>query len=200
MSNSPSFYSFCSTAQEACSIEKACHAEAHRTWLCTGCASPKPGTKELDATVQNESMEGPPLNFVFGCDLGVARKEFLFAFGENVVRHHFYLGRLSRDDGTPFDDWVTFRGKHRIFVRGSKHAQYRQCTLCGRRLYFALGKHYLYPQPPAGVTIFDTGNGGLVLTEDLVQGVTINKWRKLEFLKLPILDAPLDGLGDLPSP
>jgi hypothetical protein len=181
-------------------MAKECEGEAFRTWRCSGCAGIKPGTKEVDAIIQERKLDNTPLNFIFAFGLGVARRDFLFSFGEHEVQQHLYIGRIFSEDIGLLENWVTFHGKYRIFVRGSQHTQYRQCSECGRHLYFGLGKHYLYPQPDESVTMFYSGNGGLVVTGDLIERVTLNKWPKLKCEQLPVLSTPLDGLLDLRNP
>jgi len=60
-----------------------------------------------------------------------------------------------------------------------------------------MGQLYLYPPPPVNVSIFDAGNGGLVVTEELVNQLNLNAWRKLDCTKLPVQNIPKDGLLDL---
>jgi hypothetical protein len=52
----------------------------------------------------------------------------------------------------------------------------------------------LCPNPPADANIFDAGEGWLVVTEKVFQRVTVNRWTRLSFDKLPVLDPPKDGL------
>jgi hypothetical protein len=181
-------------------MAEAIDRNAGLSWRCPVCGRPKPGERELDATIEEDKMEKTPLSFIFGYGLGLARKDFLFGLGEDKVREDLYLGRLFSERKGLLDDWVTFNGKHRIFVRGSEHAQHRQCTECGRHFYFAMGRQYLHPQPPAGVAIFDKGYGGLVVTEELAGRITLNRWPKLVCEKLPVLATPLDGFPNLPPP
>lgn len=196
----PVFYMLSSSTRYPCSMSKATYAGARGTWLCPGCASPKPDQKAIDAMIEEVGFESAPLNFIFGTGLGIVHKELLFALGEDEARQCLYLGRLFREDGKLLKEWATFHGKHRIFVRGSNNAQYRQCFDCGKHLYFATGTHYLYPEPQGGVSIFHSGGCGLVITEELTRRLTINKWRMLVCEQLRVLRAPLDGLSELPQP
>jgi len=194
------YYLLSSTTKDPCSPDKPFYGEARRTWLCTGCAAPKPDAKEIDATIQNESLENTGLNGISGCGIGVAHKDLLFALGEDVVRECLYIGRLFSKSGRLMKNWITFNGKQKILVRGSKMVSYRKCSDCGRYAYFSMDPHYLYPQPPTGFSIFDMVNGGLVVTEDLAQKITINRWRKFSCDKLAVLDKPLDGIEELTLP
>lgn len=191
------FFKLSSTTMNPCSMVKPAYEQARRTWLCTGCAFPKADTKEVDATIQEEKPDNTPLNMISGCGVGIARKDFLFSFGEDLVRQHLYLGQVFAPDKRPLESWVTFVGRHRIIVRGSKNAGVRRCAECGRNAYFAMGQLYLYPLPPEGVSIFDAGNGVLVVTEQLVRQLNLNAWRKLDCTRLFVPDYPEDGLVEL---
>ena len=194
------FYMFSSTTMDSCSMAKPLREEARKTWLCTGCGFPKPDTKHLDATLQDRNPDNTPLNFISGCGLGIAKKKFLFSFGEEVVRQHLYLGSVYGPKANLLEDWITFVGRERIIVRGSKSAGVRSCTECGRNAYFATGQLYLYPMPRAGVQIFDAGSGALVVTEELAGRINLKDWRKLDCTKLHVVDVPNDGFVDLRGP
>ncbi len=51
--------------------------------------------------------------------------------------------------------------------------------------------------PPPGISIFDKGNGELVVTEELMKRISLRTWRKLKGARLFVLDCPRDGLGVL---
>ena len=189
------FYAFSSTTNDGCTLAKQFREEVGKTWLCTGCGNPR-WQKAIDLIIQEDEPDNTPLNLAAGCIVGIARKDFLFCFGKNDVERHLYLGRLFREDGVLLEDWVTFHGRQRIVIRGSKDVSYRQCGDCGRHVYFAMGQQYLCPQPPKGINIFDVGSGELVLTKELAERVILNKWRKLACSKLPIFATPMDGLRE----
>jgi hypothetical protein len=170
--------------------------QAWKTWLCAGCHKPRV-QGAIDLSIQEDEPDNTPLNMVSGCTVGIARKEFLFSFGEDIVRQHLYLGRLFGAHGTLLEDWVTLAGRDAIIVRGTKHVTVRRCSGCGSIVYFAMAPHYLYPQPPEGIPIFHACLGRLVVREELARRVTLNRWRRLDCTELPVLDAPEDGLGDL---
>jgi hypothetical protein len=169
-------------------------AEAKATGVCPDCGAPKPGTAAVDATLQSRPSDECPINFVFGFGLGVARRDFLQSLGGEVVDNCLYIGRVFRQGTGPIADWVTFHGKHRIIVRGSKHAGVRRCSECAEPVYFSLGKQYLCPRPGENIEMFYRVPGGLVITEALVQRIQANRWRELIIRKLPVLDTPRDGI------
>ncbi len=190
------FYRLSSTTMNPCTMVKHVYAQARRTWLCTECGNPRE-PRSIDLAIQEQDPDNTPLNMVSGCSVGIARKDFLLSLGEQIVRHHLHLGQVSGPDQRPIDNWLTFVGRHRIIVRGSKNATVRRCGECGTNVYFAMGKRYLYPQPPPGISIFDAGFGGLVVTQDVLDQTKLTTWRKLDCTKLPLLVVPKDGLGDL---
>ncbi|MBI4557402.1 MAG: hypothetical protein HY706_07460 [Candidatus Hydrogenedentes bacterium] len=193
------YYWLSSSSRSALHLTREAYDQARHTWLCAGCVLPKPDVMKVDAMI-GYMPENIPLNFVSGTGVGVARKDFLFSLGEDKVGRDLCFGRVFGPEGQLLDDWITFIGKHRIIVRGTKHVSARICEECGRQIYFAMGRRYLYPRPPEGISIFDEGSSGLVVREALVGRVKLNQWRGLACLKLPVLSAPRDGLGDLADP
>jgi len=191
------FYKLASSTMDPCTLIRPAYEEAARTWLCTGCAFPKPGVGQIDVRIQEEEPDKTALNFVSGCGLGIARKEFLFFLGEQAVTRDLQLGRVFGPDGRLLQDWATFNGRERIIVRGTEHAGVRRCSECGRRVYFAMSPFYLFPSPREDVSIFDSGNGGIVVSESLGRRIEQHGWKKLVCTKLPVLTEPKDGLGEL---
>lgn len=195
MRKKPFYYQLISTTTNPCTMARPFREEARRTWLCAECGNPREQGM-VNLAIQEDEPDNTPLNMVSGCTVGIARKDFLFSFGEELVRRHLYLGQVFSDE-RPLVGWVTFVGRHRIIVRGSTNASVRHCSGCGRNVYFAMGQLYLYPPPPVDVSIFDAGNGGLVVTEELVHQLNLNAWRKLDCTKLLVQNIPKDGLLDL---
>ncbi len=192
------YYQLASTTMDPCTMTKSFRTEARRTWLCERCGHPLE-RHSFDLSIQEDRPDNTPLNMAYGCRVGIARKEFLFAFGEDIVLQDLYLGNLYGPDGCLLKDWVTFVGHHQIIVRGSKDAAYRRCSQCGKNIYFAMDDLYLYPQPARSVSMFDAGSGCLVVTDKLIGRVKLNKWQKLECKKLPVLNTPKDGFVELIS-
>ncbi len=196
MSDKPFYFQLSSTTTNPCTMAKSFREEAWKTRLCMGCGNPRE-QGVIDVAIQEDEPDNTPLNILSGCTIGIARKEFLFAFGQDIIHQHLYLGQVVGSDERPLESWVTFVGRHRIIVRGSKNAVVRRCAECGRNVYFAMGELYLCPEPPPGIAIFDAGNGGLVVSEALIERVNLNAWRKLECTKLPVLAFPKDGFHEL---
>jgi len=189
---------YTSKTMDPCSPEKSMYKEAKANWLCTGCCSPKPGVQKVDVCIQDEQPDGP-LNIVSGCGVALGRRSFLTRFGEERVAQHLRLGEVRGPDDQLVPDWVTFIGRHLLFVRGSKDAQHRVCSDCGQNLYFGMGKRYLYPQPPKGVDLFQSHLWGLIVPGYIGEMLGIDESDGVWIEKLPVLDKPLDGLPAIVS-
>jgi len=198
MTNTGYYIHISPTTMNPCNITDEAYAEATQTWLCTGCVHPKPNVERVDVRIKNRLLQGP-LNFVFGCGLAVARMSFLARFREERVKQNLSLGEVFGPNGSRMEDWVTFRGKHGLIVRGTKHAGNRVCSECGRNIYFAMRPHYLYPQPPASVEMFESSLCGLIVPEAIAAEVGIG--RKIKHVlveRLRVSGEPKDGLPALP--
>ena len=193
---SANYIHFMSKTMNPVDLTKEARALAERTWLCTGCGRPRHGSESIDAHVQDDQPEGP-LNGLNGCFLALAKTSFLFQFGEERIRRDLHLGKVYGPDEEPLHGWVTFRGKHRVFIRGTDHAVHRVCPGCGRDVYFAMGHPYLYPQPPAGVEVLESDLCGLVLPEAVVQEVGIGQPKGVWVERLTVVKQPKDGFGVL---
>ncbi len=182
---------------DPCFLEPEAYERAKCDWLCTACANPVPAAQSINVKIQEIMPASIPLNFIMGCGVGIAQTEFLIRLGQESVEMDLYLGRVFNPEGSVLKDWVTFRGRHRVIVRGEKNVGYRRCKDCGQSAYFAMGEHYLYPRPPYTASLFDAGDGGLVVTKDVFQRIRIDDWSLLIADRLPVLDKPKDGLPDL---
>lgn len=180
-----------------CSLTKECYEKATKSWLCIGCASPKNISGPINIVIQEDMPENTPLNFVSGSGLGIAKIDFLFLFGKNTILNHLYTGSIFNLKGLKLPNFVTFYGKYSIIVKGTKNVTYRKCELCGRILYFAMGKKYLYPAPESNILIFDSGNGGLVIKEDLIKNIAKDQYSKLTISRLNVCKKPIQGIADI---
>lgn len=191
------FYHVQSITMDPCTLAKDALAEAQRSWLCSGCGAPKPGVDAVNVHLDSEPPNGSPLNFVNGTCVPLAKKSFLFRLGHDVLRHQMYLGTVTGASGKTLDNWVSFRGRQRVIVRGSKNVSHRICGICGRHVYFAMGRKYLYPAPPSGSSLMESDLFGLVLSEELFKRLAFGEWAGLVADKLPVFTKSLDSLGDL---
>src|SRR5689334_10357875 len=150
---------------EPCFLTTESQANATKTWLCVGCGAPKPDASIIDVAVQEPSIEGP-INFISGCSLTIVKRTFLHKFSADLVHRDLDIGRVFGPRGDELLEWATLRGKTRLIVRGTDHVACRRCPLCGRDVYFALGRKYLYPEPRGSATIFErSGGGGIIIPE-----------------------------------
>lgn len=176
------------------------YQEAVGRWLCPGCKEPKPGIVEVDVTIENPPNQNVPLTAAINCGVPIARKDFLFSFGEDLVRRDLFLGRVYNPDGKEATELVTFRGKYRVLVRGQKHVSHRICLECGRtRCSSMIGGRYVYPKPPEGVSLFESQLWGLVMPDEVFRRIDLRQWQEVTHEVLHVPEFPPDGLLDLPS-
>lgn len=181
----------------ACDMEGAAYEIAKRTWLCAGCGAPKPSAGIVDVHIENERPVGTPITFVSATSIIIAHQDFIEKLGADRVRNDLLLGTVRNGSGLTLSDWMTVRGRHRVIVRGSKNVYYRRCDLCGRHIYFAMGRRYLFPAPSADAVIQETDLGGLIVPSELFESLSIKRTATMGIEKLKVLSEPLDSLGDL---
>ncbi len=193
------YYHIYSGTKDPCCITDKSYPKAKITWICPGCNYPKQDILAVDIELENERIDNCPLNFVQGCGLPIVNTKFLFSLGKDAIEQNFYLGKVFMANGLLLDDWVTFRGKRKILIRGSKNVSSRQCEQCGRNVYYAAGTRYIYPEPDSDSILFESDLSGLVLPENLFDKIDLSLWEKLIIDKLPVLASPKDGLTNLNS-
>jgi hypothetical protein len=184
------------TGMSPCTLQKEAYAEALNTWLCGDCGAPKPTVGAISVQIQEEEPHDSTLTFISGCGVLLARSAFLKMLGQERVQADLMLGAVNGPSGKISTHWVTVRGRRRLIVRGSKNVSYRRCGACGRHVYFAMGTHYLYPEPTAGVSIHES-DLSLVVTSNILKGISLDRWSKVGIDNLAVLPKPKDGLGDL---
>ena len=182
-----------SATMNPCCMVKGVLEEAQRTWFCSGCCCPRPGFREIDAVIQEKRPE-PVLNGVAACGLGLAHIDFLAALGQDVVERDLHIGRVFDRNGDIINDWVTFRGRRKLIVRGRDHVGYRKCDQCGRSVYFAMGDPYLCPPPKRDDCVYESDLWGLVIPERLMGRIMTREWKGVHIQKLAVLAEPQDGL------
>ena len=187
------FFHFYPGSMDPCSMVKTVYENARRSWLCSGCAYPRPEFKEIDVTIQDATPKSP-LTFVNGCGIPIAQKECLFSLGAEIVTRDFYIGRVFGRNNELLADWVTYRGRNRLIVRGSKNVSFRKCLECGRSVYFAMGGRYLCPGPDNPNRLYESDLLGLIVPEHLRECLQSREWRGISCSKLCILEKPKDGL------
>lgn len=177
---------------EPCSMVKTAYVEARQSWLCTGCGYPRPDDQAIDVSLQDSEPKGS-LNFVNGCGVPLARKALLLSLGQEVISRDLYIGRVFGKNGSLLTDWVTYRGKNRLIIRGTRNVSFRRCADCGRPVYFAMGNRYLCP-PPAEGCLYESDLMGLIVPAGLIERLAIAQWPSIAIDELPVMESPKDGL------
>lgn len=172
---------------------KTAYENARRSWLCSGCAYPRPEFKEIDVTIQDATPKGA-LTFVNGCGVPIAQKAFLFSLGAENIRRDFHIGRVYGRNNDLLPDWLTYRGRNRLIVRGSTNVSFRKCSECGRSVYFAMGGRYLCPEPDNGDRLYESDLLGLIVPEHFRACLESMEWPGISCDKLSVLEKPKDGL------
>lgn len=192
---SKKYYHYQSKTMRPCSMGDKEYLAATQSWLCLECCSPKYGTHSIDVRIKDIAPEGP-LNFINGCGLPVAKRSFLYRFGQERVSRDLYTGRVFGPSGQEVPDWITFRGKHELIVRGSERAQFRKCNGCGRILYFAMGQRYLFPEPPDDIVLYESNLFGLIVPEWLAVQCDMTKPAGVRSDRLMLAEGPRDGIEE----
>jgi hypothetical protein len=164
--------------------------------VCGDCVHYADAAAEVHVVVQERSAGRHGLNFVQGCSVGVAKRKLLDALASEVVSQLF-IGGVHSETGRELTELLTFRAQCSVVVRGEKHASYRCCASCGRLCYFAMGRSYLYPAPPADVPVFDSGLGGLVIRADCFRSDSFPKFTGIRIDNLDVALEPLDGFAEI---
>jgi hypothetical protein len=191
------FYALAPLTRHPCFLQKVRRAQPSRPWMCLGCGTTKTGVTGVDVALQDRVPRDKPLNLVWGGGLGLIHQDLIDCIGPEIVKRDLNLGRVVGKAGTEVPGWYTFHGRCGVIIRGSKDAGFRTCDLCGRPVYFAMGKRYLFPAPPQNATIFESHLHGLVVPEFICERIATKQWRRLGIRELPVLDEPLDGFGPL---
>ncbi len=192
-----------SSDHAALGVEFRRRLNAGVSFMCRECLSLKPTVREIGPIVVKNVIDDAPFGLVIS-GLGIARKEFLYALGDEVVQKYFYTGPVANESGRQLSNWVSYHTKYDSPVRGSAEAAaYHICPQCQRLAYFALGKPYLYPAPPEGIEVFGH-SVDLIVTEDLARKLKDaaklkSNWKRIKFTDLTVLEAPRDGLGEIDS-
>lgn len=175
------------------------YALAVASWLCGHCKSPRPSMGPLNLSVLRSSITGKsPLTVINGCGVAIARRAFFVAVGWEEVVRDLEVGTVTTERDRALEEWVTFRGRRKLIVRGSRNVIHRLCPECGRHLYFSsIGGRYLFPAPPGETVFFESNLCGLLFPERVFEKIKAISLRGLTHEVLPVLHEPLDGLGRL---
>ena len=168
-------------------------------WLCPICRKP-----QIEGPIDVYLGEKPPpavLNIVFGLGgTGIARADFLLAFGERVAEQYLHLGRVFGPIDSETPNFVSFRGRTTALIRGDEESTYRgRCEACNELLYFPMGERYLLTRPQGFADMMVSQFGCLIVSESLLRTIRADEWDELAIDELPIFEEPRDGLPKDPA-
>jgi hypothetical protein len=185
-------YELGSSTMDPCSITHAAYDAARATWLCSGCATPKPGIGAIDVHLQ-QPPKNIAMNSVYGVSIGIIRRDFLNNFPEEAVAKDLFLGNVFDAQGREVPGFATFRGHIRLVIRGDARSSYRRCDVCGRHVYSPMGKYYILSGAPGDAVIYESQIQGLIVREDIAERVKQKQWKELGVRKLPVVETAQDG-------
>ncbi len=166
--------------------------------VCSHCYALVEPNDPVDVVVQECSSGRTGLRCSFGVDVGFASKRLVEALPK-VVRSCLVLGCVISEDKGPLDEVVTFWCPFRAVIRGQHEAGFRYCPECGALLYFAMGRRYLSPAPEGNPVVCYAGHGRILVRDDSINVSQFPKFYAVGVEPIPILDVPLDGLGNIKS-
>ena len=197
MTSVAEYYHLSTVTMHACTMERNVYGPTGPNWRCIKCGLARRVSDGVDVQIQERpSRIDKPLSFVSGVGIGIVWIPFLKAFCAETVGRDLILGKITGSTGIVIKDWVTFQGRHRVIVRGSTNAQYRQCETCLQWIYFAMGNRYLFPAPPKDADLMESDCHGLLVRKGALPDLEFGKWKNLWVDKLQVVDSPSDLLGD----
>jgi hypothetical protein len=178
-----------------CTVEKEFYEEASRTWLCRGCVQPKPGTRAVMLKLETR----PPniaVNIAMGLGVTVVRSDFLDAVAE--FRADLDVGEVSLD-GAVIPEFVTFRPRRQLLLRGDRRSTFRRCDVCGRVSYFPFGTPYVVGGNRLDAAVFESQFHVPLLREDLASRIPVSARKGICIEAVDVVDVANDGKGDFES-
>jgi len=187
------FYHVVSLSETMLHPTEGCVANLMGKVICAGCSAPRPGISRVD--VQLEELPGQaPIQKVSGLGIGVIRKSFLDALGQDLIEKHFFLGSVTDENGRNVPELISLRGKHQTIVRGNPDSTFRACNTCGRPMYFPIGTRYILKGTFSFAPVSQSNLTQLVVNDEILDRIDLKRWKKIGIEELPIVDAPTDGL------
>jgi hypothetical protein len=187
-------YAIDSTTSDACEVSHSLRAEANKTWLCPGCLTARQDS-EIPSLMLKGRINDLVLNSIDGTGIGVIREDFLQLLNSFNAGSYIRLIRLLDQAGNAIPSFYGFLPTRYTVVRGDARSSYRKCDVCGRLLYFPMGKRYLLKsQFPDEELLVGEQFDGLITRSEIAERVKRMKWKEIVITELPLLDDPLDNL------
>ncbi len=180
-----SYYELTSLSKTPGYPVKDWYEEAKRTWLCSGCSNPKPSIDALDAYLAYPP-DDVPLNIISGVGIGYAQLRFVQHIKMNMLTDQFSFGKVFDPEGSEIPEYITFRSRNLLFIRGDSRSSFRQCGVCNRQLYHPIGKRHILSNDLIGSSIYESQIHQMVVDEQVFELVSRVKWRKMGSWKLPV--------------
>lgn len=166
---------------------------------CSGCshALSKPGS--IDAYLAYPPDDAA-VNIITGVGIGYAQVSLLEVIGVETMSMPLSLGHLYAQ-GERLEDYATFRAEDLLFIRGEQvegeyGSKFRICPICGRLLYFPMGRRYIVASDLTSASVYETQLHTLLVDENAYQRLKQKQWKKLGIWKLPVKDIePKDRLS-----
>ncbi|MBX7105641.1 MAG: hypothetical protein K1X57_16275 [Gemmataceae bacterium] len=162
------------------------------------CTYPKPGVGSIDAIIDKKRLNHNPISGLGGLDLPLVHEEWLQLLPIDVVAAEVYVGKVLAADRQPVDGWVSFRPRHRTFMRGElEDVVFRRCPRCQRVQYWGNPPWYLSKHLKAGVRIFGGSIYNLIVHHSLTDKLYRRKhWKKYSIRGMTVIDPPPDGITE----
>jgi hypothetical protein len=185
-------FSIESTTSDTCLLHSSTVSEDPTKWFCPGCGKPDPGAQVPAITLRSRPKD-LALNFIAQAWVGVMRCDFFNLLVEERVIGDLIITPVRMSNETEIENFVAFRPKASLVIRGESHSSHRRCDLCDRHIYHPLGKHYVLNPNRPDLTLFGNQFGGLVVPGRIATLVKNREWKHVHIIQLPVLDAPTDG-------
>jgi hypothetical protein len=168
--------------------------------LCPACKEPFRGVGPIAVQLMNEidAWDNFTVEGISGTGVMFAANEFLQKLGIDEIGQLFYFGKLLAPSGRVYDQYSTLVAREpKISIRGGTQSRFRYCDVCGVLLYAPFNKHYVLTQDTASRSLLGA-HAGLLVAEKIFSNLSTENWPNLQISKVPALDRPLDGFGELP--
>ena len=189
-------------------VETKTTCDADKMWLMNfrskyACPECRMRYRQTFAQAIDVVIDEPPGSAAINCVappfINFVRCDFLELFAD-VLQEDMHLGRVFRH-GKLLEQYQTITSENRLIIRGQERVYTRTCPSCGGFIY--------WPGEPCGwyvlrsllidKTFYMSSEGGFIMTGELRTRIEKGRWKGILISKLPVLDAPRDGLEEIPE-